>query len=495
MGASQKIGELRVSAQDQLNFARLAGDYNPIHVDESTGRQSIFGNVVVHGINAVLSSIEMYLAASMGEASAELPSLERIQVQFLKPIFVGERLEVIRISDDRRRTRLSVRCEQADLAKISLTWNQAAGRKSPALRLQDRVAPPRRDPVTRTMQDAEGLTGKLPLRADAGLLNAAYPRCVDWLGERALAGVALLSSVVGMEWPGEYSLFTNAKIDFRDLPGNAAADDLTFRVVPVDADYALTRLAVQGPDFRCEIDAFFRPVPVKQPSIGELRSLVLADEFKGCTAVVIGGSRGLGEISAKLLALGGAEIILSYRSSATGAANVRDDIVSAGARCNLVRFDVGGDVAALAAFEASPARLLLLYFPSPHIFRRRTAGFSKAWLTEFLGVYVDGFVDVLNAAKRWTAGPFAVLYPSSEALDSPSGELIEYAAAKAAGEAVCRAAAADDPRLMVEIPRLPRLLTDQTNSIVQVETLQAPDILLPILRRMAANTLRQDESR
>ena len=47
-------------------------------------------------------------------------------------------------------------------------------------------------------------TGSLTLRRAA----------VDWLGERALAGLALLSTIVGMEWPGEYSLFTNAKIDF-----------------------------------------------------------------------------------------------------------------------------------------------------------------------------------------------------------------------------------------------------------------------------------------
>jgi hypothetical protein len=38
----------------------------------------------------------------------------------------------------------------------------------------------------------------------------------------------------------------------------------------------------------------------------------------------------------------------------------------------------------------------------------------------------------------------------------------------------------------MEIPRLPRLLTDQTNSIVRVTTPDPVDILLPILRRMVS---------
>jgi NADP-dependent 3-hydroxy acid dehydrogenase YdfG len=290
-----------------------------------------------------------------------------------------------------------------------------------------------------------------------------------------------------MEWPGEYSLFTNARIDLSDVADGGAADHLTFRVISTETEYAVTRLAVEGPDFSSEIDAFFRPTPVKQPSTMELSSAVRAGEFKGCTALVVGGSRGLGEVAAKLLALGGAEIILTYKSAAAEAEAVRKELVSTGARCDLLQFDACLQAAPLLPAVSASARLLLLYFPSPHIFRRRTTAFSKAWLAEFLDVYVDGFLNTLNMVKRCTSGPISILYPSSEALDHPGQDLIEYAAAKAAGEAICRAIAAEDQRLIMEIPRLPRLLTDQTNSVVQVETAQPVDILLPILRRMAAD--------
>ena len=82
-------------------------------------------------------------------------------------------------------------------------------------------------------------TGSLTLRRAA----------VDWLGERALAGLALLSTIVGMEWRGEYSLFTNAEIDLSDTPDGGAPDHLAFRVISTETDYAL-RLAVGRRDRR-----------------------------------------------------------------------------------------------------------------------------------------------------------------------------------------------------------------------------------------------------
>jgi NADP-dependent 3-hydroxy acid dehydrogenase YdfG len=264
--------------------------------------------------------------------------------------------------------------------------------------------------------------------------------------------------------------------------------DLAFKVVATDPDYGLTQIAVQGPDFACRAEAFFRPAPVTQSSIAELKALVRPDEFRGCSALVVGGSRGLGEIAAKLLALGGAEIVLTYKSAATEAAIVRDQIASVGGVCRRVRLDAREKIDMPQPFSSSPSRLLLLYFPSPHIFRRRTVKFSKTWLSEFLEVYVDGFINVLNAARSWSKAPISILYPSSVALDSPSLDLMEYSAAKAAGEAVCRALAAEDPQLTIKMPRLPRLLTDQTNSVSRVATPPPAGVLLPILRDLAAGS-------
>jgi hypothetical protein len=161
------------------------------------------------------------------------------------PVFVDECLSIVCVSADRKRTRLSVRRQQSDLAKITLVWcetvNEAGKHRSAALASQLRVEPPRRDPVRRKIEDGDGVAGKLPLQVGGDRLTHAPPRCVDWLGERALAGLALLSTIVGMEWPGEYSL--------SDTPDGGAPDHLAFRVISTETDYAL-RLAVGRRDRR-----------------------------------------------------------------------------------------------------------------------------------------------------------------------------------------------------------------------------------------------------
>jgi hypothetical protein len=59
-------------------------------------------------------------------------------------------------------------------------------------------------------------------------------------------------------------------------------------------------------------------------------------------------------------------------------------------------------------------------------------------------------------------------YPSSIAVAEAPIDMGEYAAAKAAGEAACRFLEKAHPGLTVLAPRLPRLPTDQTRSLLAV---------------------------
>lgn len=476
------LAQLRIDAQSQENFARLSGDHNPIHVDRHAGQRSVFGDVVVHGMNTVLSALETCLA----NGSLPIAGWTRLQVQFLKPVFVAEPLDLACISRDDKRLRVVVRAGEADVVKITLARDEGTGAAAfdPGAPLNgpEQLAPPKRGPCERGIQEGAGLAGALPLAVDAALLRSRYPHLVAWLGERRVAGLALLSTVIGMEWPGTHSLFTEARIALVPLSGQQSRD-VTFRVTLADQDKAVTSCAVTAPGLAAELTAFFRPAPVVSLSASDFRGRLSDRPFEGITAFVVGGSRGLGAIAAQLLAVGGADIVLSYRSAVAEAEAVSASIRELGGRCEIVQF-TAGEALALPQFAEPKRPVMLLYCASPHIFRRRTQRYSRAWLDEFLNVYVDAFIETVQGVCKWTQGPVAVLYPSTEALDQPIDQIIEYAAAKAAGEAVSQALAASDRRLTIETPRLPRLLTDQTNSIVKVETDDPIEVIQPILMRL-----------
>jgi acyl dehydratase len=481
------IDRFSITWPDQERFARLSGDWNPIHTDRDFARRSTFGDAVVHGMNTVLTALERYLAA----ASPSPPVPVTIAIQFPRPVFTTDALRLVRVSQDSVRLRLAVRSGDTDLVKITLGFRQAGFREggevdpavSAALPSHARQMPRKRAAVDRSMQDGDGLVLELPLAVDAGALAASFPGAIGWLGERRVATIALLSTVVGMEWPGLRSLFTEAKIHLLDTVTHDP-DVLTTRVLSADVERGLTTAETSGPGILAETGAFFRPAPVIQPTTRALKDRVAADAFSGWTAVVIGGSRGLGEIAAKLMAAGSADVTLTYRSGRPQAEAVQADIIAAGGRCTLLAHDVAEGNIRLLPLAKPDGPVLLFYAASPHIFRRRTQAFSRPWLDEFLTIYVDGFIHTLQAVKSWTSGPISILYPSSEALDQPMAQLVEYAAAKAAGEAACRSLAAGDKRITADMPRLPRLLTDQTNSIIHVETANPVDVLLPILMRL-----------
>ncbi len=42
----------RISKQDVMDFARISGDFNPLHVDEDYGKKSTFKNNIAHGMLA-----------------------------------------------------------------------------------------------------------------------------------------------------------------------------------------------------------------------------------------------------------------------------------------------------------------------------------------------------------------------------------------------------------------------------------------------------------
>lgn len=71
-----------------LQFARITGDSNPLHVDETYAGRSRFGGCIVHGI-LVAGLISKVLGTQLpGEGGIYLEQ----NLSFRKPVFVGEKV-------------------------------------------------------------------------------------------------------------------------------------------------------------------------------------------------------------------------------------------------------------------------------------------------------------------------------------------------------------------------------------------------------------------
>ncbi|VAV91560.1 MaoC family protein [hydrothermal vent metagenome] len=113
IGLSREVSHT-VSEQDVTDFARISGDYNPLHMDEEYAKTTAFGGRIAHG--ALTAS---YISAILGN---DLPGpgavFTTLELKFRSPVRIGDTVlaiaKVAEINTRRRRVVLDVRCMVGD---------------------------------------------------------------------------------------------------------------------------------------------------------------------------------------------------------------------------------------------------------------------------------------------------------------------------------------------------------------------------------------------
>jgi NAD(P)-dependent dehydrogenase (short-subunit alcohol dehydrogenase family) len=210
---------------------------------------------------------------------------------------------------------------------------------------------------------------------------------------------------------------------------------------------------------------------------------VESEEFSQQRALIIGGSRGLGEATAKLLAAGGADVVITYFRGEQDAQRVATELELYGAKAECLPLNVlEPSQGLLSKITHHPKPLYLYYFATPFIFGAVKGKFSFQRFSVFSDHYVTGFLQVVHILTASSAGLQKVFYPSSTAIDELPLDMGEYAAAKMAGETLCDWLQKAHPAIAIHKPRLPRMATDQTVSLLPVNNQDPVSVLLTNLR-------------
>lgn len=436
---------------DQRCFAQLSGDHNPMHVDPLMSRRLPFGRCVVHGIHLLLWAIA---ESARGHQDAGRRNLKSVRVDFRRPVAVGENAELsLQTEGSKCTARWS--SEGVPCGRTSFEWIPGASGSS----LADRSVP---ELTCSTFADpgAFPAVGQVPLGLDEDLVERLFPSLMAQLDPDAIAALLGVSRLIGMVCPGERSLLTRAQL--RATDGAGTDPSMRWEQAGYDERFSLLTLAVRTPALSGTVQSRFRALPVAQVSPMAVSDLVSPGEFSHVRALVVGGSRGLGEVAVKLLAGGGGEVDFTYHRGRQEAEDLTQQLHDAGTPVRANSMDV------LAPHDAESRAFLtrynrVYYFATPAIHVSQKGCFSDVLFQRFLAVYVEGFRRLLDVLPTHAEEVVGVYYPSSEAVDTVPANMGEYAAAKAAGEVVARHYQETHPQIVVS-SRLPRLHTDQTAS-------------------------------
>lgn len=467
----------RYTLDDQLAFARLSGDWNPLHIDPVRARRFLFGDVVVHGIHIVARALEAYAASQPRRPNLRLV---RLGATFTSPVYLGRDVSTVVVDQTDRRAHIQARSGPQVLAEIHAEWTSdgvAAGglQSSQLLMPADEAA----KPFELSFDQLHQRQGELPLLLDREACRARFPAILEELGDTGLATILALTRLVGMDCPGLHSVFASFEVEFPTNP----IPILHYNVARTDARFSRVKMTIGG-SAAGSVLTYFRPPPMTQPAIRVVREHLTPNEFRGRTALVVGGSRGLGEVAAKVIGAGGGRVVVTYHRGQDDAERVAGEIREHGGDAQAIEWDVATTDGASLLRDLGIAPDMLLYFASPKIFVKRSEEYDPALFADFTSVYVDGFFRAWSACRAICRERVGVLYPSSTAIDEKVRDLLEYAAAKSAGETLCDFLRAVEPRLPVLVTRLPRTATDQTATMLPVAAADPLTLLLPLLRHV-----------
>lgn len=454
------------SEADQEAFAKLSGDFNPMHMDALHARRTQAGERAVHGVHACLWALDQ-----MDSRNPTLKSMSRLTVRFLRFIHLNRTVTLVQTRAREDRQQFEIRDGDSCLMSLRLDLTKhndpvRAARDGDASTVMpvEIVSNKPAEPELLSVQNMSECISADPQQISN--CNLSFPALEAAVGTPMVHSMALLSTIVGMRCPGMHSIFSGFVLN---VDKQANQPGLAFRVRNADERFSLVNIDARGMGFTAGVDAFFRQSPLSLPSVRELSQTLPSSCFKHVNALVIGGSRGLGEATARLLVSGGARVTITYAYGEDDALGVQHELNLEDERCTVMRFNVLETIKPqLAQVDRNITHLF--YFATPRIFRQNTALFDSNLLDEFMRVYVQAFHETcLDLHNHTDLEQLDVFYPSSTAINERPPGMTEYSMAKSAGEILCQDLN-QLTGLTTWFARLPRTRTDQTATVTPVET-------------------------
>lgn len=475
-------GKFEISEQQNHDFAVLSGDYNPLHVDPVYARRLQFGRPVIHGVHHLLRVCDL-VCAQLGDS--KLVRFKNLKAVFPNPVSVGQLINYeCHVSDAGDAFDISAFCGDKMILSLKAQLFDRYDKKHD-LQVKN-IFPPKEAPVLQVFPPHHS-EGECDLYLDVDACQKLFPNLAVSLDLLQIALLLSCTRIVGMKCPGMHSIFSRINLEFfSDKVADVIGGQIHYFENYKDGRVQIMKVGVKSGAMEGVLDTFFRPTPVTQASYSELCARLTPGEFMGRRALIIGGSRGVGETTAKILAAGGADVVVTYNNGLADAQAIENEIndSSLPGTCKVIQLDVC-DVDAHSAFRFADGQLPthIYYFASPYIQANRNACWDAELYGKFCRFYLQAFSEIvaLYADAAQECEEISFFYPSTIYIEKPEKGFSEYAVAKAAGEALCIQLASRYRTSQFITPRLARMATDQTSSIIPVKSESTFDVMYKAL--------------
>lgn len=372
--------QFKVSEDMVAQFAALTGDSSALHLNDVFARRSPYRGRIVHGMLPVgfLCLLRPF------QIDGVRSSVRRINGRFASPVYAGDSLTLTAglgqiaaeadnvVFDYRIQRDLSGDVVTSGSVTVGYEPETEPSGESTAATSAELLVRPVEARNVRLEEIEKGTTDCLDFRVSDATIRAFINLLAEGCGTDTPAALSrltaqchipnlltllLFSTSVGVCLPGTSATF----LEFSAAADRDVAPDTTYRLRgQVTHRSAATRIVRKellvspvGRDdeivVRGKVVALANRPPRQMPTMSELRDSATDSGLKGKVVLITGGSRGIGETTAKLFALSGAKVIVNYHRGADDAGRIVKEIT-----------DGGGEAVAIAADVTSPEQVRAL---------------------------------------------------------------------------------------------------------------------------------------
>lgn len=474
------LGKHTYSIEDQILFAQLSGDYNPMHINTSIARREKFGEIVVHGVFSLTKCLNVFVS-HLNKRGIRSIVLDNLSAKFPNPVFLHKEVSSYLINNDPSNTVIGV--FDGEMLLTEFTFSYIESNILDEVEIENSVIKEVqiKDEEIEKMNDCKGLYS---FTLDKSSLNKLFPDLSSGFSQELLATFFSLTRIVGMECPGRQSIFSSFKLK-RQINDDQEPGYIKFQTVRAIPKYHKIDIAVQTNKFVGKLHTFYRPKPIKQEGSEEIKVLVDSTCYSDQVALIVGGSRGLGEMTAKIISAGGGQSIITYYQGESDAKNLCKEITNSGGKCSAQFFDVQLPSKLFTFLNREKIRPThIYYFATGKIFQPRERLFEIDQFQTFSNLYLKSFFELYSIYRAlWPIQHVNIFYPSS-VLAGAQTKFIEYSLLKVAGEGLCKHLQENDKNLSIHVERLPGASTDQ-NLGFNYQELDSPlTIMTAVLEKM-----------